>query len=182
MIRIAIATAACVCALSACSSSGSASHQAPSNTAPPAGSSSRVQPGTVLSAAGGVLVAPDGHALYFNDAESSGSTSCTGACAQQWPPVGGPVTAGGGLTAAQLGTRTRSDGTIQATYQGHALYEFAGDRAPGDHKGDGLKDQGGTWHLASAGSAGAGQSSTVPSTEIMTPSSSSDSSSPSYNY
>jgi predicted lipoprotein with Yx(FWY)xxD motif len=182
MIRIAIVTAAGVCALAACSSSGSSSNSAPSSAAPPAGSSGRAQPGIALSAVGGVLVAPDGHALYFNDAESGSRTSCTGTCVSEWPPVGGPVMAAGGVDASALGTRTRPDGTMQATYQGHALYEFDEDKSPSDHKGDGFKDEGGTWHLASVGGGSSAPARKAPTTGVMTPSSATSSSLPGYTY
>jgi hypothetical protein len=63
-----------------------------------------------------------------------------------------------------LGTATRPDGTTQATFDGHPLYEFAADKAPGDHKGEGIDDQGGSWHAATvSGGTPAGSSSTVPS-------------------
>jgi predicted lipoprotein with Yx(FWY)xxD motif len=59
--------------------------------------------------------------------------------------VKGPATAGAGVTG-QLGTITRSDGTTQATYNGHPLYTYAGDTAPGQAKGNGLNVSGGVWY------------------------------------
>ena len=56
----------------------------------------------------------------------------------------GPVTAGSGVTG-MLGTITRPDGTTQATYDGHPLYTYAGDSAPGQAKGNGLNVSGGLW-------------------------------------
>ena len=43
------------------------------------------------------------------------------------------------------GTIRRSDGTIQATYDGHPLYLFAGDSQPGMTGGQGINDNGGLW-------------------------------------
>jgi predicted lipoprotein with Yx(FWY)xxD motif len=45
-----------------------------------------------------------------------------------------------------LGTITRPDGTTQASYDGHPLYTYAGDTAPGQAKGNGLNVSGGVWH------------------------------------
>jgi predicted lipoprotein with Yx(FWY)xxD motif len=44
----------------------------------------------------------------------------------------------GELDESKVGTFTRPDGERQATYNGHQLYRFAGDRAPGEAKGQGV--------------------------------------------
>jgi hypothetical protein len=62
------------------------------------------------------------------------------------------VTAGSGVTGT-LGTITRSDGTMQATYDGHPLYTYAGDSAPGQNKGNGLNVSGGLWYEMTASGA-----------------------------
>jgi predicted lipoprotein with Yx(FWY)xxD motif len=59
--------------------------------------------------------------------------------------VAGPATAGAGVTG-KLGTIKRSDGSTQATYNGHPLYTYVGDSAPGQAKGNGLNLSGGLWH------------------------------------
>ncbi len=43
-------------------------------------------------------------------------------------------------------TIKRSDGSAQATFDGHPLYAFAGDTAPGENKGNGINASGGLWH------------------------------------
>jgi predicted lipoprotein with Yx(FWY)xxD motif len=60
----------------------------------------------------------------------------------------GEVKAGGGgdVDASLLGTSARDDGTLQVTYNGHPLYHFAGDQAPGDTNGQGV---GGIWFVVS---------------------------------
>ena len=45
-----------------------------------------------------------------------------------------------------LATITRSDGTTQATWNGHPLYTYVGDKAPGQASGNGLNLSGGVWH------------------------------------
>ena len=51
--------------------------------------------------------------------------------------------------ATMLGTITRDDGTVQATYNGWPLYLYFGDAAPGDTNGQGLDEFGGIWYLGS---------------------------------
>ena len=65
----------------------------------------------------------------------------------------GPATAGAGLTG-KLGTIERSDGSTQATYNGHPLYTFVKDTGPGTDTGNGVDAFGGLWHaLTASGSA-----------------------------
>jgi Secreted repeat of unknown function len=42
---------------------------------------------------------------------------------------------------------TRTDGTTQATYDGHPLYTYVGDSAPGQDGGNNLNLNGGLWHI-----------------------------------
>ena len=56
-------------------------------------------------------------------------------------------TATAGADAAMLGTITREDGTMQATYNGWPLYYFSGDAAPGNISGQGME---GLWFLVCA--------------------------------
>jgi predicted lipoprotein with Yx(FWY)xxD motif len=92
-----------------------------------------------------VLVDSQGMTLYWFAPDTSTKSNCSGSCATYWPPVKGPVTAGSGVTGT-LGTITRSDGTMQATYIGHPLYTYVGDKSPGQAKGNGLNLSGGLWY------------------------------------
>jgi predicted lipoprotein with Yx(FWY)xxD motif len=156
-IRIVLGAAVAALALvTACSSSSK------SNSTPAGGGAS--SSGVTISANGSTLTGPNGHTLYANTVDTASKISCTGACANLWPPVIGKPSAGNGVPAGMLGTATRPDGTTQATFDGHPLYEFAADKAPGDQKGQGIADQGGSWHVATvSGGAPAGSSSSVPS-------------------
>jgi predicted lipoprotein with Yx(FWY)xxD motif len=139
-------------ALSACGSSASSSSSTPATTAPAAGGSS-----AAASSGGGstvnmttingtaVVTNSAGMTLYWFAPDTSTASKCTGSCATFWPPVTGPVTAGSGVTGT-LGTITRPDGTTQATYDGHPLYTYVGDKAAGQAKGNGLNLSGGLWY------------------------------------
>jgi hypothetical protein len=63
--------------------------------------------------------------------------------------VKGPATAGAGLTGT-LGTIERSDGSAQATFDGHPLYTFVKDAGPGTDTGNGVNAFGGLWHALTA--------------------------------
>jgi predicted lipoprotein with Yx(FWY)xxD motif len=86
---------------------------------------------------GEALVGPNGHTLYLFEMDDGTSSACTGGCADAWPALtadGGAPTAGDGLDASLLST---ADGQVadQVVYNGHLLYEFSGDEAPGDVNG-----------------------------------------------
>jgi len=142
--------AAAALIVSACGSSASSS-AASGNTPATQGSSPAAASagGTTLTAKtiGGkqVLVNAQGFTLYWFAPDTATTSKCTGSCATYWPPVKGPATAGAGVTGT-LGTITRPDGTTQATYNGHPLYTYAADTAPGQDKGNGLNVSGGLWY------------------------------------
>jgi len=135
--------------VSACASSGSSS-SAVANTPAAGGNSSSA------AAAGGntasektigsqqVLVDSNGMTLYWFAIDTSSKSNCSGQCATYWPPVKGPLTAGSGVTGT-LSTITRSDGSTQATYDGHPLYTYIGDKSPGQATGNGKNLSGGLW-------------------------------------
>jgi predicted lipoprotein with Yx(FWY)xxD motif len=99
-----------------------------------------------------VLTNSKGFTLYSFAPDTSTTSNCNGACAQSWPPVKGPVT-GAGVTGT-FGTIKRTDGSAQATFDGHPLYTFVGDSAPGQATGNGLNAAGGLWHeITTSGTA-----------------------------
>jgi len=95
---------------------------------------------------GGVLVLTNakGLTLYSFAPDSSAKSVCYGSCAAYWPPVPGHASAGPGVTG-QLGTIARTDGSTQAVYDGHPLYTYIGDSAPGQDAGNDLNLNGGLW-------------------------------------
>jgi predicted lipoprotein with Yx(FWY)xxD motif len=108
-----------------------------------------VSTGSALKTAkiGGTTVVTNakGFTLYWFAPDTSTKSNCNGSCAAVWPPVKGPATAGSGVTG-KLTTITRSDGSLQAAYNGHPLYTYTGDTSPGQNNGNGLNISGGVWH------------------------------------
>ena len=92
-----------------------------------------------------VLTNADGLTLYWFAPDTSTSSKCLGSCATYWPPVFGSPAAGPGVTG-KLGTINRPGGGLQATYDGHPLYTYIGDRAPGQANGNDLDLNGGYWY------------------------------------
>ena len=145
---IAAGLAAAALALTACASSSSSTSSSAASGTPAAGASSSSSGTTLMvRTIGGaqVLTNSAGLTLYSFAPDTSTTSKCTGSCATYWPPVKGPATAGSGVTGT-LGVITRPDGTMQATYDGHPLYTYVGDSAPGQNKGNGLNLSGGVWH------------------------------------
>ena len=50
----------------------------------------------------------------------------------------------------KLSVLTRSDGSVQAAYDGQPLYTYVGDSARGQANGNGLNLNGGLWHEVTA--------------------------------
>jgi predicted lipoprotein with Yx(FWY)xxD motif len=95
-----------------------------------------------------VLVDQNGCALYLNVNDTATSTACDATCEITWIPLTAPAQVrGSGLDQGKVGTFQRPSGKTQVTYNGHQLYRFAGDRAPGEAKGQGVND---TWWLVGA--------------------------------
>ena len=92
-----------------------------------------------------VLTNAQGFTLYWFAPDSTTRSTCYRTCAGYWPPVTGTPSAGRGVTG-RLATIKRSDGTTQVTYNGHPLYTYVGDTAPGQAFGNNLNLNGGLWH------------------------------------
>jgi predicted lipoprotein with Yx(FWY)xxD motif len=96
-----------------------------------------------------VLTNAKGFTLYWFAPDTPTKSVCNGTCAAYWPPVSGNPTAGPGVTG-HIGTIKRADGSTQATYDGHPLYTYAGDNAPGQANGNDINLNGGLWHEVTA--------------------------------
>jgi len=155
------AVAAAAAVLAACGSSGTSSTSGSGSTStssPVAATAGSLKTATI----GGVTVLTDarGFAVYSFAPDTTTTSDCNGACTAAWPPVKGPVTAAAGLTG-KLGTIKRSDGSAQATFDGHPLYTFVKDTGPGTDTGNGVNAFGGLWHALTA-SGSAAQAPTPP--------------------
>ena len=78
--------------------------------------------------------------LYKSSREVAGTrkSAIDGGCATTWPQVtipGGKSLSSGRGKFGKLATIKRGDGTLQVTYNGHPLYFFSGNSAPGDTNG-----------------------------------------------
>jgi len=165
--------------LSGCSSAATpAPTPAPTTAAPGAASAAaaslpagaQVTIGTGSSATlGTYLTGAGGMTLYIRTSDPTGGSSCTGGCMSAWPPLtvaaGMQPLAGTGVTGP-LATFARSDGSLQVTYNGRALYYYASDTKPGDTTGQGV---GGVWFVAPVSGSG-GPASQAPSAPPATPS------------
>jgi predicted lipoprotein with Yx(FWY)xxD motif len=147
--------------LAACGTSGSGGlYGSGGGSTPPAASSTPVDTTAALPGAGivattsatvggqsaTILTDPHGHTLYFFSDDSATTSACTTGCTADWPPLlvssGAPTS-----TSALPGTLSALDvgNGMQVLYNGHPLYRYAGDSAPGDTHGDGIE---GKWHIA----------------------------------
>ena len=132
----------------ACSSSSSTGAGNGTSSSAPASPSGAAGSGALKTATiDGVSVVTNaqGFTLYSFAPDTATTSKCSGPCAQIWPPLTGPVAAAQGVTG-KLGTITRSDGSKQATYDGHPLYTYIADNAPGQANGNNLNLNGGIWH------------------------------------
>jgi len=136
--------------LAGCRTSAAPGSAYASAAASPSGASASASPAVLTvrkTPAGYVLANATGHTIYWfaRDHRGSPRSACTGRCLLVWLPVTGHPVAAKGLTLdAVLGTITRPDGVVQATYDGYPLYTFASDSAPGQAHGDGAA---GAWHV-----------------------------------
>jgi len=90
------------------------------------------------------LVNTQGMTLYYNTSDTASSV-CSGGCASAWPPVlSTSVPSSVTTLPGTLSLLTDANGS-QVTYNGHPLYTYSGDIAPGQVNGDGF---GGIWFVA----------------------------------
>lgn len=90
---------------------------------------------------GNLLVSPTGMTLYTFDKDTPGVSTCTGSCAERWPPAAATAA---DKPAGDLTIIKRPDGSLQWADSGKPLYLYQDDHKPGDVTGDG---KGSVWHV-----------------------------------
>jgi len=163
-VRLGVPLAAALLAAAACSSSSSSSPASGTGggygggygggaSSPAAATAMTIE--THTGSAGTFLTDGSGRSVYMFAKDAMNASACSGACASAWPPVttAGTPAASGGAKSSDLGTLTRSDGTKQVTYDGHALYYFAGDSSAGQTNGQGVNGFGAKWWLVAPSGA-----------------------------
>ena len=114
----------------------------PADQAASASAGDSVAVRSATTALGEVLVGQDGMTLYGFTNDVDGVSTCTGTCADAWPPVlvGGDWTVGPGLDSGVFSTVRRDDDSEQLVAGKWPLYYYSGDTAPGDVNGQGSGD------------------------------------------
>lgn len=162
----AVLLAALLAACGSTSSGGSAGGgSSPSAASSSQGSSSATATlKTAKTSLGTVLTDSKGMTLYWFAIDTPTTSKCSGSCLTYWPPVIGTPQAASGVTLpGKLGTITRSDGSLQATYNGHPLYTYSGDSSPGQTKGNKVNGSGGLWYAVTLSATATSTSSTTSS-------------------
>jgi predicted lipoprotein with Yx(FWY)xxD motif len=146
-----LAGAAAVITACGSSSPSTTTPSAPASTSNAPASSSTNPSGSVTistrsTSIGTVLVNAQGRTLYWFAIDTPTKSNCNGSCMTYWPPVIGKAVAASGTTLPKgFGTITRSNGSTQATYDGHPLYTYVADTSAGMTSGNGKNLSGGLW-------------------------------------
>jgi predicted lipoprotein with Yx(FWY)xxD motif len=155
-IKLAAVSIAAALMLSSCGG-GSSSGTAASSGGAGSGGGGTASPGGGSAALsvrhtslGNVLADSHGMTVYLLTADRPGRSSCSAQCLQYWPPVPAPRATGkiAGVSATVARTPSTA-GKTMATVGGWPLYTYAGDHAPGDTSGEGVRTFGGVWYAVS---------------------------------
>lgn len=101
-------------------------------------------------ALGPFLTDSEGKTVYlFTNDTTAGESACYDKCATNWPavPAGAELLLPPGIQGT-LGSITRTDGSMQLTYNDIPLYYFAKDTNPGDTTGQEVGD---VWYIVTPG-------------------------------
>jgi predicted lipoprotein with Yx(FWY)xxD motif len=136
--------------LAACGKGGdkpatdTAAQQAP--PAAPAASGDATVVRSATTGLGEILVGEDGLTLYGFTNDTNGTSTCTGTCADAWPPVlvSADWEVGPGLDSGIFSTIRREDGSEQLMAGKWPLYYYSGDSVQGDLLGQG---SGEVWYV-----------------------------------
>ena len=96
-----------------------------------------------------MLTNDKGFTLYYLKADTATKAACSGNCAKIWPPLlqtGSGIPTGPGSLPGKLSAFSTANGN-QVEYNGHPLYTYTGDTAPGQTNGEGFK---GVWFVVTS--------------------------------
>ncbi len=118
---------------------------------------------------GKTLVDANGRTLYLFQGDKRNVSTLSQAGQAVWPPFTSTAKprAMNGAVAAHISTIKAANGAAQIAYNGHPLYYYVGDQAPGQTHGQGLNQFGARWYVL--GSSGAAIT-TAPSSSTAAPS------------
>ena len=182
-----LAAAALVVPFAACgstsgSSSSTASTSTPQNTTPTSSGGGRYGNGggttptassasnrlktataTVSGKSETILTNAQGMTLYYRTSDAPPTTVCSGGCASAWPPLivsGSAAPTSATSLPGKLTSATDANGN-QVEYNGHPLYTFSGDTAPGQTTGNGTA---GVWFVTTPDLKSQGTPQATPTT------------------
>jgi predicted lipoprotein with Yx(FWY)xxD motif len=153
MSLLMVALFAVACGSSTYTSTGSSGGTTPTTAPTTAPSNSvaflKTASATVNGQSVTILTNAQGMTLYYFKLDTASKAACSGSCAGTWPPLlftnsGSPSSAT--TLPGTLSVVTDANGQ-QVEYNGHPLYIYSGDTAPGQTNGEGV---GGKWFVASS--------------------------------
>src|SRR5215472_14908221 len=142
-----IALLAAACGSNGSTSSGSSSTGSGGTTPSTSAAVIKTSSATVNGQSVTILTNTQGMTLYYFKPDTATTSACTGSCAGFWPPLVFSSSGSPGSASALPGTLsvvTDPNGQ-QVEYNGHMLYTYSGDKAPGQTNGEGIK---GNWFVA----------------------------------
>jgi predicted lipoprotein with Yx(FWY)xxD motif len=145
--------------LAACGSTSASPASSSSDSSGSDGAVVSVATAKVNGSSEQVLTTSSGYTLYYLTQDSATSVTCTGSCAQTWPPLllsSGQPTSSSSLPQA-LTTVTGGNGR-QVVYDGHPLYHYSMDTGPDQSNGE---DVDGVWFVATPSMGGRSATPTV---------------------
>ena len=147
-----VALFAVACGSSSYTTTGSSSSGGTTPTTAPSSNSAallKTASVTVNGQSVTILTNAQGMTLYYFKPDTATKSACSGACAGNWPPLlftgsGSPTSAS--TLSGTLSVVADANGQ-QVEYNGHPLYTFSQDTAPGQTNGEGIK---GVWFVATS--------------------------------
>jgi predicted lipoprotein with Yx(FWY)xxD motif len=96
---------------------------------------------------GTIVTDNKGRTLYLFAKDTGTKSTCSGACASNWPPytASSKPAAGSGVKAGAITLVKQADGSMQVELAGHPLYYYAGDQSAGQMNGQGQDAFGAKW-------------------------------------